>query len=155
MIDMKQTTTSIDSVGLCKICRADIPKPKRGPVGKTCSNACKQKLYRAKPVTPLPKVLETRNTPVEQAYTASSIAVLSDSECMSNPAFDWELAQQLAGDFCRPLEWVRRGIAACRDAGVEPQYFIDRYLHRKPIPMDFTVDKSLRELNDRSTAGAI
>ncbi len=59
------------------------------------------------------------------------------------------------GDHCCPLEWVRRGIAACRDAGVEPQYFIDRYLHRKPIPMDVTVDKSFRELNARSTDGAI
>ncbi len=151
MIDMKHTTTRIDSVGLCKICGVDIPKPKRGPVGKTCSNACKQKLYRAKPVTPLPEVLKTRNTPVEQAYTASSIAILSDSRRMSNPAFDWELAQQLAGDFCRPLAWVRRGLAACRNVGVDPQYFIVRYLHHKPIPMNFEVDKSFRELSVQNT----
>ena len=152
MIDIEQGL--IDNTGLCRICGANIPKPKRGPIRNSCSSACKQRLYRlkkAKLVTPLPKVLETRNTPVEQTYTAANIAILSDSECMSNPAFDWELTQQLAEDFCRPPEWIRRSLAACRDAGVEPQYFIDRYLHRKPIPMDFTVDKSSRELNAHNT----
>ena len=151
MTDIKQTIKRIDNTGLCKICGVVIPKPKRGPAGKTCSNACKQKLYRAKPVTPSTNHQKTRNTPVEQPYTAANIAILSDSECMSNPAFDWELAQQLAEDFRRPPEWIRRSLAACRDAGVEPQYFIDRYLHRKPIPMDLTVDKYSRELDAHHT----
>lgn len=148
----KRITTNPDNVGLCKICGANISKPKRGPMRNTCSNACKQRLYRlkkAKPVTPLPEVLKPRNTPAEQAYTASSIAILSDSMRMSNPTFDWELAQQLAEDFCRPFEWVRRSLAACRDAGAEPQYFIDRYLHRMPIPMNLEVDQAFREVLDQ------
>ena len=75
------------------------------------------------------------------AYTASSIAILSDIERISDPTFDWELAQQLAGDFCRPVEFIERGILACREAGISPEYFIDRYLLKKPIPMNEEVHR--------------
>ena len=133
----------------CDMCGSGIPKPKRGPVGNTCSAACKQRLYRlnkAKPVTPSADHQKTHNTHPRQAYTASSIAILSDTELMSDPSFDWELVLRLAVDFPRPAEWIERGIAACRDAGVSPQYFIDRYLHRKQIPMNLDVDQSFRNL---------
>jgi hypothetical protein len=133
----------------CDMCGSGIPKPKRGPVGNTCSAACKQRLYRLNKD-------KTRNTPCnhqktcdtspEGAYTASSIAILSDTERISNPTFDWELAQQLAGDFCRHVEFIERSILACREAGVSPEYFIDRYLLLKPIPMNEEVDQAFRKL---------
>jgi hypothetical protein len=130
----------------CVICNKPVPKPKRGPVGKTCSNACKQKLYRAKPVTPQTQTQKTRNTPVIQAYTASNIRILSGSERFASPAFDWGLAEDLAHEFNKPVEWIERSIRACREAGVSPQYFIDRYLKKLPISIDREVDECSREI---------
>jgi hypothetical protein len=133
----------------CDMCGSSIPKPKRGPVGNTCSAACKQRLYRLNKDktrnTPC-NHQKTRDTSPEGAYTASSIAILSDSGRISDPTFDWELAQQLAGDFCRHVEFIERSILACRQAGVSPEYFIDRYLLRKPIPMNEEVDQAARKL---------
>ncbi len=137
-------------VHLCEVCGEGIPKPKRGPIGKTCSNACRKKLSRAKPVTPLTKPLKTCDMPSEPAYAASSIVILSEYECLFDSTFDWELAQRLARDFCRPVEWIERGIAACREVGVDPQYFIDRYLYHKPIPLNTEVDRSFRNLGDQA-----
>ena len=137
---------------LCDICGAGIPRPKRGPVGKTCSNACRKKLSRMD-VTGFihTKVLKTCDTPPGGAYTASSIVIMGASECISNPGFDWELAEDLAHKFTRPAEWIKRGFLACREAGVSPEYFIDRYLHRKLIPMNTEVDQSFRTPGDQAT----
>lgn len=128
----------------CDMCGSDISKPKRGPVGNTCSAACKQRLYRlnkAKPVTPHTKLLKTCDTSPAGAYAASSIVILDASERISDPMFDWELAEDLAHEFNRPVEWVRRGILACREAGVSPEYFIERYILRKSIPMNEEVHR--------------
>ena len=32
----------------CIMCGSEIPQPKRGPVGKTCSNTCRVRLHRRK-----------------------------------------------------------------------------------------------------------
>lgn len=139
----------------CVICDKPVPQPKRGPQGKTCSPACKQKLYRSvKPVTLLPALADaskTRNTLPDSTYTADCVRVLSDSERLSMPMFDWELAANLADEYSRPVEYVKRGIQACRESGKSPQYFIDRYLEasylaRKSIPMDAEVDDAFRLL---------
>jgi len=63
---------------------------------------------------------------------------------------DWEWAEELAHEFTRPAAWINRGFRACREAGVSPEYFIDRYLHRKLIPMNTAVDQSFREAEDWS-----
>ena len=139
-----------NAVGSCVICGEIIRKPKRGPLGKTCSNSCKQKLYRSKPVTPLPQVSKTRNTSPEGAYNAVNIVILSEYDRLSNPMFDWELAEELAHEFTRSIDFVKRGILACREAGVSPQYFIDRHLHKKPIPMNKHVDLCFRKILDEA-----
>lgn len=148
----------------CVMCRAGIPKPKRGPVGKTCSNTCRVKMYRLKNADPSVSLgraetpsgdetgftqhihQKTCYTRSDGSYTSSSIAVLSDSEVRSDPKFDWEWAQALAQEYCRNPEWIERGIAACHEVGVDPQYFIGRYLLRKPIPMNKEVDEAFRGL---------
>ena len=94
-----------------------------------------------KPVTPKANPLETCDTPSAGAYAASNIVILGASERISDPMFDWELAEDLAHEFNRPVEWVRRGNLACREAGVSPEYFIDRYILKKPIPMNEEVDR--------------
>ena len=139
---------------LCDMCGGGIPKPKRGPVGKTCSNACRKKLSRETKTCDIhTEALKTCDTPPGGAYTASSIVIMGASECISNPMFDWESAEDLAHEFTRPSAWIKRGFLACREAGVSPEYFIDRYLHRKLIPMNTAVDQSFRTrmLGDQAT----
>ena len=148
----------------CLVCGSSIPQPKRGPTGKTCSNACRVKLHRLKSASPsvsrgcaeTPSGDETGFTQhihqktcytrSDGSYTSSSITVLSDSEVRSDPKFDWEWAQALAQEYCRHPGWIERGIAACHEVGVDPQYFIGRYLLRKPIPMNKEVDEAFRRL---------
>ena len=148
----------------CVMCQGGIPKPKRGPVGKTCSNACRVRLHRLKAADPSISLACTNTRSGDETgftqhehqetcykcsggpYTSSSITVLSDSEVRSDPKFDWEWAQALAQEYCRHPGWIERGIAACHEAGVDPQYFIDRYLLRKPLPMNEEVDEAFRRL---------
>ena len=135
----------------CAVCSQPVPIPKRGQSRKTCSNPCRQKLYRrAEGVTPLPTPLGRCNTPPVRAYTAANIVIMGASDRMSNPMFDWELAEDLAHEIIRPVEWIKRGIWACREAGVSPQYFIDRYLYRKDIPMNKHVDVCFRKILDEA-----
>jgi len=94
------------------------------------------------------KALKTCDTSPGEAYTASNIVIMGASECISNPMFDWEWAEDLAYEFTRPAAWIKRGFLACREADVSPEYFIDRYLHRKLIPMNIAVDQSFRDTED-------
>ena len=136
---------------LCVMCHEVIPRPKRGPIGTTCSGNCRKRLSRKlKPVTPLATISKTCDTPATTPYTASSIAILSDSDRKSNPMFDWELAEDLAHEIIRPVVWIKRGILACRESGVSPQYFIDRYLYRRDIPMNKHVDLCFRKILDKA-----
>ena len=64
---------------------------------------------------------------------------------MENPMFDWELSQRLADKFTRPVEWIKRSIRACREAGESPQYFIDRYLIKTGTEMNQSVDQEFRD----------
>jgi len=151
-------STALDSYpelsakGLCVICNELVPKPKRGPMGKTCSPACRKKLSRRGKTCDIPPVLlvllETCDTPLcapsGGAYGAKNIVILREPDRMENPMFDWELSQRLADEYTRPVEWIKRGILACRGAGVTPQYFIDRYLLRIPLPMNKDVDQASR-----------
>ena len=92
------------------------------------------------------KALKTCDTPAGGAYTASSIMIMGVSESISNPMFDWELAEDLAREFTRPAVWIKRSFLACREAGISPEYFIDRYLLKKPTPINREVDQAFREL---------
>ena len=50
-------------------------------------------------------------------------------------------AAELAKDFEKDLGWIERGLDACERAGVSHQYFIDRYLLKKDIPLNVEVDR--------------
>ncbi len=131
----------------CAICSEVIPRPKRGPVGKTCSNACRKKLSRKGKTCDIhTKALKTCDTPPGGAYTASNIVIMGEPERISNPMFDWELAEDLAHEYTSPVEWIKRSIRACREAGITPQYFIDRYLLRKSLPKNKDVDQASRAI---------
>ena len=77
-------------------------------------------------------------------YTADSIRILDHSEACQR--FGWLDAETLAARYRRPAQWIARGLEACRRAGVDRQYFIDRYLEHKPVPRNELVDAAFREL---------
>ncbi len=142
----------------CSICHNPIPDSSRGPIRNTCSSACKQKYYRLnkqnRTVTllTLPNVQVNRNTPLYApsggSYEATNIVILREPDRIDNPNFDWELSQSLADKYTRPVEWIKRSIRACREAGESPQYFIDRYLIKTGIEMNQSVDQEFRTILD-------
>lgn len=77
-------------------------------------------------------------------YNADSIRILDAGDIVER--FDWAQAAELAAQYRRPQQWIERGLEACRRAGVERDYFIDRFLKRLPIPRNDVVDAAFREL---------
>ena len=66
-------------------------------------------------------------------YNASNIKVLSDKESLEH---DFVLIDYLANKYCKPVEWIKRSVEACRLCNVNPRdYFVKRYLDNdKTIP---------------------
>jgi hypothetical protein len=78
-------------------------------------------------------------------YTAADICVLTDQEV--DARFSWARVGALAERYSRPTDWIARGLEACRRAGVDPDYFIARYLERDAAtPFDSAVDEAMREI---------
>lgn len=67
-------------------------------------------------------------------YDENSIRILSDREARER--FGWLEAEALARDNHLPVEWVKRGFEASRRLGIEPDYFVARYIHKQDIPPD-------------------
>jgi hypothetical protein len=87
------------------------------------------------------------------AYDASSIHILAPEQAQEQ--FFWAKAGALAAEYCRPSEWIERGLLACERVGVPHDYFIDRYLKKQPLPKHDGVDAAMRDLwieqrNERS-----
>lgn len=64
------------------------------------------------------------------SYDASSIKILTDEE--SNQ-FMFVLAPKLSEKYCKPVEFITRGLTACMLANTPFDYFIDKYLKKLPI----------------------
>ena len=77
-------------------------------------------------------------------YTAESIRILDAGEAAQR--FHWLDAESLATQYRRPAGWIARGLEACRRAGVDRSYFVDRYLERKPVARNAMVEEAFREL---------
>jgi len=77
-------------------------------------------------------------------YTAESIRILDAGEACQR--FAWLDAEALATRYRRPVAWISRGLEACRRAGVDRQYFVDRYLEKRDVPRNPIVDTAFREL---------
>jgi len=90
----------------------------------------------------------------EGDYTAADIRVLDMQEVEDR--FAWVKAENLAEQYNRPLEWVLRGIEACRRGGLPgPEYFIARYLKKdRSVTQEPAVDLAMRELNLEAREGA-
>ncbi len=77
-------------------------------------------------------------------YTADSIRILDAGEAAQR--FAWLDAEALATRYRRPVHWIARGLEACRRAGADRSYFVERYLDRKPVARNAMVDEAFREL---------
>lgn len=78
-------------------------------------------------------------------YNADSIRILSDAEVVQK--FEWARLGHLASQYGRDEGFIRKGIQACEHVGVDPEYFITRYLvGDKSIPFREDVDAAFREL---------
>ena len=81
-------------------------------------------------------------------YGASNIKVLSNEESLEH---DFVLIDYLATKYCKPVEWVKRSVEACRLCNVDPRdYFVERYLkNNKSIPMNHEVNEVSREIQKK------
>lgn len=81
----------------------------------------------------------------QRPYDAKSIRVLSDQEALNSTP--WLAAETLASTYDKPVEFIRRGLEACRLAEVHQSYFIDRYLRGdKDVPKNDAVEHHSRIL---------
>ena len=78
------------------------------------------------------------------AYDASAIQILEPIE--ASERFPWLRVEALAAQYQRPIAWIARGLEACRRAGVDEDYFVTRYLERRPIARLEEVDEAFVEL---------
>lgn len=87
-------------------------------------------------------------------YTAADIRVLTDLEV--DERFTWARVGALAQRYSRPVEWIARGLEACRRADVDPEYFIARYLERDAAtPFNTVVDEAMRDILAEARAGRL
>lgn len=86
-----------------------------------------------------------RKLGAEKSYTAKNIKILEAEDILEK--FDWAKLGALAEQYNAPVEWIERGFNACQQAGVDFEYFIDRYLKKdKTVPFHEGVDEAYRDL---------
>lgn len=77
-------------------------------------------------------------------YTADAIKICDGSQ------FDWVIEGSLAAQYGRDIDFIKRGLEACKLANVSFDYFIDRYLKKdKSVPFDPIVDTISRDVQKR------
>ncbi|HGD8877279.1 TPA: hypothetical protein ACI7KG_004936 [Escherichia coli] len=81
---------------------------------------------------------------VFMAYDEHSIRVMSADEIEQR--FDWLRLENLAKEHRLPVDWVRRGFKACWRLGIEPDYFIDRYIFKRGVPLVPEFEVVFREI---------
>jgi len=93
------------------------------------------------------KDIVTTETGMNENYTADNIKILDDPL-----RFDYNLVEHLASKYPVSIEGIRRGVEACRLAGVDPTaYFVPRYLEGdKTISENHDVTDIHRELQRMS-----
>ncbi len=77
-------------------------------------------------------------------YNASDIRILEPAEV--NERFTWARVAALADQYRKPAAWIGRGLEACRRAGIDDAYFVERYLQRLDIPRHDGADEAMRDL---------
>jgi hypothetical protein len=77
-------------------------------------------------------------------YNADSIHILEPADITAR--FTWAKIGELAIRYNRSPAWIERGLEACRRAGIDDSYFVQRYLQRQPIPRHDGADAAMRDM---------
>ena len=64
-------------------------------------------------------------------YDAKAIRILREDEIKQ---FDWHWAEELDHEHILPLDWVKRGFEASRRLGIEPDFFVNKYILKQDLP---------------------
>ncbi len=80
-------------------------------------------------------------------YDASSIKILSVEQCMEK--WDWLRLSDLSQEYSVPLSCIELGLEACNLAGVDFEYYINRYLKRLDLPQNNELTTIYRELSSK------
>jgi hypothetical protein len=84
-------------------------------------------------------------TETSASYTASSISILPAPEAIEK--FSWLKAEELASRTGKPIDWIKRGLQACEQAGVAHSYFISRYLDGdRSAPRNADVEEAMADI---------
>ena len=84
-------------------------------------------------------------TDTAASYSASSIQILPAPEAIEK--FAWLKAEELAARTGRPVDWIKRGLQACEQAGVGHDYFIRRYLDKdRSAPRNADVEAAMADI---------
>jgi len=79
------------------------------------------------------------------SYDADAIKILAPTEVTEK--FEWAEIGGLAHQYGMSAKLIQRGFAACAQVGVDPSYFVRRYLAGdKTVPFDPAVDEAYRAL---------
>lgn len=79
----------------------------------------------------------------EDNYTAKNIRILTNAEISE---FEWVKCSDLAAKHKKPLTFIERGFECCRRLGIEPDYFINKYLKKKSITPMPEFEKVYKEI---------
>jgi hypothetical protein len=78
-------------------------------------------------------------------YTASSIQILPAPEAIEK--FSWLKAESLAARTGKPVDWIKRGLQACEQAGVGHDFFVRRYLDKdRDAPRNADVEAAMADI---------
>lgn len=79
------------------------------------------------------------------SYDADAIKILTPPQIIQQ--FEWAAIGALAHQYGMPAKLIERGFAACAAVGVDPSYFVRRYLDGdKSVAFDEAVDAAYRDL---------
>ena len=79
------------------------------------------------------------------SYDAESIQILTPPQFTEQ--FEWATIGALAHQYGMPVKLIERGFAACAQVGVDPSYFVRRYMDGdKTVPFREDVGAAYREL---------
>lgn len=81
---------------------------------------------------------------VESQYNADSIKILNSDEAKRK--FEWLQVGKLAAKFSMPEEFIERGLECCRRIGVNPEFFVNRYLKREGTPFNSEFEAVYKEI---------
>lgn len=88
---------------------------------------------------------------MNNSYDAHSIKILSDEELRNK--FLWLQAGDIAKQYNQPLKFVTRGLEVCYRLGLEPDYFIEKYLRKNKVEEKKEFSEVYKELMEDERQG--